>query len=134
MDIYVEERPLMSDAQFRALQAVDQRAGAVDVLRWRDCSITTLLSMAGLLGRTFKHAPWVTVQYTNIQKGKRLVRTLTHATLTPTGINALDAERTRRERKAAHDARMAALTTPRSITHRADPFALVASQQADIPF
>ena len=125
MMIITHEKPIMSDAQYRALQAVDNRAGAVDVVRFRDCSVTTLLAMsAHPRRRNPGHLAWVVVQWGKVQKGKRTVRAITHATLTPAGINALDAERARRAR---------AETSTRSITRDADPFALLPAAPA-LPF
>ncbi len=126
MYLYTPEKPLMSDTQFAALTAVDQRAGAVDVERWRDCNVTTLRSMAGKLGKKFRHAPWVTLQ----TEGREIIG----GRLTVTGINALDAERTRRTRQAEYERRLAVHTQPRPITRLADPFALVGAGADTIPF
>lgn len=129
VDIYTPEKPLMSDAQFAALAAVDHRAGAVTVERFEDCNLTTLRSMASVLGRRRRrHAPWVTLV---TAPG---TREIIGGQLTTTGINAYDAERARRARKADFEARVAVHTRPRSITTQADPFALVGARADPIPF
>lgn len=139
MDIYVPQKPLMSDAQFAALAAVDQRQGSVTVERFKDCNLTTLRSMASQLGRPAtrrRHAPWVTLMFEGgtLIRGQMIGAEVVGAELTPAGIEAYDAERARRARKAAFEARLEVHTQPRSITYQADAFALVGARPDDIPF
>jgi hypothetical protein len=125
-------KPIMSDAQYRALTSVMNRDGAGDLVRYLDGSVSTLIAM------TRPGRRWVTLEW-DIVDGRRQI---VGATVRNAGHSAYAAETTRRAEQATRDARHAEIVgtpsttpAPRGITAQVDPFALFANRrEMAIPF
>lgn len=130
-------KPEMTDAQFRAVSAVEQR-GADNVVRFRDTrTVATLIAMA-------KPARgWVALVWATVDNQRRIVS----ATLTEKGRKVYAREVTRRGDAVEQQRQLDKILALRpavapqgplaSLTADADPFALIATgrpAEAPIPF
>jgi hypothetical protein len=114
----------VSDAQFRAFEAVERRADeARSVLRFVDGSSSTLIAMM--------RRKWVTLTWGDVDG----IRGITSAQMTHAGRKVYADEKTKREQAAAREAVLAGKTT--LAVRTVDPWAIVAQvngADVEIPF
>lgn len=100
-------KPFMSNAQYDTLSRV-AAAGTSEVVRFEDCSISTVLAMAKPSVRWVDKLTYTWVTRINRRTGReQLVKVLTGAEVTATGWRYFEAERARRAQVRALDATLA---------------------------